>query len=310
MREFGWSYDLLSVLHPGDDVSAFESFECDPFMTREGMAERIRASHAEVIHVHNEPNWPVSVAKSAAGNRSIIFDVHDITSARADGVLDPDEARAYEDADAFIFCTSEQRDFAIAAGFAVKDKPWIAVPNASLARSFIQESPLERIGGVVYEGYTYRRGDSRVWRDMSGLSDALDGALHIYSPFEPDYGHYHGCLEYDALIVACSQYDWGLIGVERGDVPGLSHSSPTKMFDYLAAGIPFIAFNVDAARELCAKGMGVTCETREQLRAAAMLDPTPYRAAVLAHRHEYAMERYAEPLARFFEARLNDKAQS
>lgn len=302
LQQQDWVHDGLSIELPRQMREAYRRLRCLPFGGSGEMVRRISEHDACVLHVHNEPNWPAIAAKRASMGRPVILDVHDITSANPGRAQDRLERQAYEEADAFVFVSEEQRSFASSCGLPIEGKPYAVLPNYASSSLFIEGTPLPPLGGVVYEGGAVRRGDPWTGRDYSTVADALGGGLHMFVGQDavPDYGLVHPREDsYRVLIHRLAQFDWGLVGTANPD-PGWSHAVPNKVFDYMSAGIPFIALNVPMIRPLCGLGMGVYCESVDGVREAATLDPEPYRRQVLTCRANYTMESAIAPVVRLY----------
>lgn len=291
-----------ALKRPPQYEERYHSLDIFPCESMEQMARRIEEHPAEVIVVHNEPNWPVVAAKQGARGRRVIYAVHDITSAREGEPIDAWERQAYDVADALLFVTAEQREFAIARGFDVEGKPWAALPNYATRDQFIDESPFPHIGGVVYAGGAHQRSGGKYWRDMSPIADVID-AFHIYCATGEhlDYGIYHRPeANYQRLIYRLAAHDWCMAGIP---IPheGYNHAIPNKPFDAFAAGIPIIVMNAPLLKPICERGLGIYCETYEDVREAANTDPAPYREKVLELRDEYTIEAHVDELFDLYE---------
>lgn len=294
----GWEHDLLTTRMPPQFAHVYREIDSDPFRTYRSYVEAIKRHPAELIHVHGELYgfWPLYAALEGANGRPVIFNVHDLPSA-CGGVFDPMEQECIEKADALVWVTDEMATWASTYGIAV-DKPSCTISNYPSSSVFIDSTPLPHIGGVVYEGGCDKRGTPGAWRDQSYMADALGGQLHIY-PGNPgvDYGIVHPTeTTYPLLIHRLAQHDWGLVGAWPANDDLWNQSVPTKTFEYMAAGIPFIALNMPRLKPLCKAGFGRYAYSLEDLPKLAKLDPAPYRAKVLAHRHEYALENHIQPL--------------
>ncbi len=300
LRDYGWEHDVVAPAMPPQLIDLYKHLDINPLIDYAGYVEKVKRSDAEIIVVHNEPNWPVLAAKEGANGRPVVFVVHDITCARPN-VVDPWEAKAYEAADGFVFISEEQRAFAIQAGLPVEGKPYCCVGNYALSDTYIDKTPLPHLGGVVYEGGLDPRGSEFAWRDLSPVADAIS-EFHVY-PGNPgiDYGIVHEtCYQYRTLIHRLAQYDWGFTGTTQ-PLPAWSHSIPNKVFDYLAAGIPFIALNNPLVGPLCEAGLGIYCNDLKDVARAAKTDPKPYRKRVLAQRGQWSMQNRIAPMAELYD---------
>jgi hypothetical protein len=296
----GWEFDGLGLSYPAVYANAYRHAIADPYLTSNSLRKFVAEHPARLLMVDNEPNWPLRPMHDAAGGRPVVLDVADIQSQRSDGFVDPFEAEAFALADALVFVTAEQREYAVEHGLADASKPCAVVSNYVLAAEMIDGTPLPHLGGVVYQGGLNKRSAQGGWRDLSTLADALAGELHLYGD-HVDYGIQHGTeLEYPLLIHRLARHDWGFVG---SPVPSLAWEKtlPNKVYEYFAAGIPVVVMNAPLCRPFCDLGMGVYCGTvAEVAEAARTLDPAPYREAVRAHRGQFTMESHIAPVAEMF----------
>ncbi len=297
MRSDGWTHDVYTRGYPPQMVSVYDAIDWHPYRTDFSAPD----SDAELFHVHGEMHhyFPVLHLKATTG-KPVILNVHDLTCARPDSVLDVYEAECIEAADALVWVSEEQREYAAYAGLDV-DKPYCVIPNYVSSQFFIDKTPLSHIGGLCYEGYIAPRGEVGNSRDFSPIGDAVP--LHIYggNAADLDYGIVHESVaDYPLLFQHLARHDWGLAGYHSPD-PGWVHSHPTKAYEYLAAGIPIISWNTPLLRPVCEMGMGIEVNSLAELKAALKQDPKPYKKAVLANRRQFTTEAVIEPLARLYE---------
>lgn len=300
----GIPHDALARGVPPQFEDVYERLYALRCGSQHDFAKFFREHDYRLIHVHNEPNWPVIIAKE---NQSapVIMDVHDVTSARPGSFIDPYEEAAYDAADAFVFVTEQQRDFCISKGFKVEGKPYACIGNFASDSTIVERKNLPQLGGVVYAGGADPRGTVDSWRDLSPVADALaksDIPFNIFAGNPGvDYGLVHGMvMEYRVLINRLSQFGWGFTGVP---VPNSAweHSLPNKVYEYLAAGIPFIALNNPLLKPLCDEGLGIYVDSVDMVPLAAMVDPKPYKKRVLAQRHRFTMSYNIAPVKALYE---------
>ena len=299
----GWVHDALCDKRPSWFPEAYRVIDYDAARTMDSFGEAIGEHEAVVLHVHNEPNWPVGQAKRAAAGRPVIMDVHDVSCARSE-LMDVFEEEAFASADAFVFVSEEQRAFAAGAGLEVEGRPYVVLPNLVSERLFVREAVLPKVGGVVYEGGADPRSGGRTWRDLSEIADTLDGELHMFAlGGDVDYGIAHACeRDYGVLVQRLARHDWGLVGTPSAGFAAHEHSLPNKVYDYFAAGLPLLAVNAPLVRPLCDAGLGVYCEDAGEVADAAATDSAPFRERVLAERAAHTMESAIGPLAELYDA--------
>jgi len=285
---------------PPQMEDAYSSLTVLRCATPKEIGRAIASSGADIIHVHNTPDVPVSWAKEYT-DAPVILNVHDVACAGVNAAFDPDEEAAYQDADAFVFVSEEQRRFAIDAGLSVEGKPYVALPNYASHTCIVDKSRLPHLGGVVYAGGVEPRGGK--YRDLTPIADALGESFHLY-PGNPVQGYecsqHPTVMEYRALTHRIAQHDWGLSGV-MDPKPGWLHSYPNKVFEYFAAGIPLIALNSPLLLPFCEQGLGVYCTSIKEVKAAAKLDPKPFAKRVRAARERFTMSYNIGPLKEMYD---------
>lgn len=295
----GMPHDALCRMYPPQFDFVYDDLHALRNASQADFARYFRTHKHDLIHVHNEPNWPVVVAKENQ-DAPVLMNVHDVTSARPDDQIDPYEEAAFQAADAFVFVSDWQRDFCIAQGFDVKDKPYCVLPNYASDSTVVDKPMLPHIGGVVYAGGLDSRGLEGSWRDLSPVADEMAQRkvdFHVY-PGNPgiDYGIVHDTvMEYHLLMHRLSQHDWGFSGTLLPN-HAWHHSYPNKVFEYFAAGIPVIAINNPLIKPLCNEGFGIYLDDVGDLKHLPKLDHKRYVKYVRANRYRYTMSYNIQPL--------------
>jgi len=299
----GWEHSCVSRGVPPQFAYAYSSVRALRGATRRELVNEVLRTKGELIHVHNEPNWPVTAIRER-DPRPIIMDVHDIASARpfhAEDANRLEEAEAYEAADAFVFVSKEQRDYAIECGFAVKGKPFCILANWASASTIVRRPLMPHIGGMVYAGGLDPRGMSGAWRDLSPVADAVGSAWHVY-PGGPgiEYGTVHRMvLDYELLTQHLARHDIGFTGTTF-PIPAWSHSVPNKLFEVLVAGIPFVALNNPLCEPYAERGFGIMAESLRDVKRTLTLDLKPYRKRIKANNYTLTMRYNISPLMELY----------
>lgn len=303
LRNQGIKHGVTTLRYPPQMEDVYDFIDWNHCDTASGVIDRALSHECDIYHVHGELQqfWPVVKLKERS-EKPVILNVHDLASARPRSVLDRYEAEALEAADAHVWVTEEQREFARNMGLCV-DKPHCIVPNYVSSRYFIDKPVLPHIGGVVVHGGVDKRGEGSNSLDYSPVSDLLGGKLHLISGSnEPDYGIIHPTeIDYGILIHRLTQFDWGFCGTTNPDAVW-QQALPTKVGEYFAAGMPVIALNCPPVKPFCDLGMGIYLTDPRDLPRAAATDPKPFRKAVLANRARFTTERAIAPLAALYGA--------
>lgn len=280
------------------------------------------ADWAEVIHVHNEPNWMVNAAATvrdiACPSVPIIFDIHDLDSMREDGSVDPTEGPAIFAADGFIFPSKSYKS-GIGSKYVIGDMPQRVIYSMCLRQDIVTK-PLPRVNGLVYEGaivaplkhFNPQTPGYKQYRDYIGLSLELTEnkiPFHIYGvrkDFQQPYldagAVAHEMHRFPDMMQQLSRYDWGLCG-HIDDHPQWQKAMPNKLFEYIAAGIPVISINAGEVSELIMENrFGFIAENIDDLVSWLAMDDSLIEEnemssmrddcaeSVQANRHKFTME--------------------
>jgi len=235
---------------------------------------------ANVFHVHNEPNWPVSITCEAADARiPVIYDCHDLNSMRT-GTAGYGETEAFKRVDAAIFPSiaylqgaTKYHDFhepsELVYSMCLKDdRPTIQMPRIdALVYEGHHIAPLDHFApsNPLYYGY-------RDYINFSRECSTRNIPLAMYGTrkeFAPSYrltgALVTGMLPFPEMMKEMTRYRWGFIG-HPDNHPQWQKAMPNKMFEYLTAGIPVIAWNC-AEAEMWLEGydIGVVVKSYEEL---------------------------------------------
>lgn len=259
-----WDYDCAVKLFNNPD-----NLEEYPFWHLKSTLETIEPL-VDIWHCHNEPDWIVPTVREVS-DKPIIYDIHDLRSAREGTVADW-EKQSLEKCDG-ISVVSDRYKQKIYNGKPIREilscVPEILYPQK---RCKVQQ------GGVVYEGglgsddgkeFSCRnwagsfkkilKTGTPVWAyaasSASSLSQYRDSGVMVLGPFR-----------YDLLIGNLTSHDAGLVGSPVPD-PMFDGAMPNKLFEYLAAGLPIIAFNAGKSVEefILATGIGAIADNLDEI---------------------------------------------
>ena len=278
------------------------------FSTQEHLFELLKNMQGfDLIHVHNEPDWLVTIAKKARPELPIVYDCHDLDSQRR-GEANKDEIEAMKAADAYFFPSKAYLEGAAEYHQLPAEKPKSVIYSMVGEETiYVPEKPMPRWRGIVYQGGSVCPTDTvpathpeyPLYRDYLLFADAMYSfgipfVMYGVKPqFIPGYIHHgavvFGAYEYTQMIANISRYDWGLIGCPHNQ-PQWQKAMPNKLFEYLAAGIPVMSLNAKEAGEFVEdNGFGVIIKEPEDV-LRYYDDHEKYRENVMARRDEFTME--------------------
>lgn len=300
--------------HVVDGVAQEVMFSFDQFETyglyhdAEQLKRAVRASRADIIHVHNEPDWMVGFCREAT-DRPIVFDVHDLESLRWQRPPDPVELAAFAAADGFVHTSDVCA--AAAAKYHGTAKPVAVLPCYTNEGFYPGEgADVEPSWGtVVYEGGLSTSSVRKVSEeltevDMRGHEPIVEAFVsqgfyfHLYPSVPRADSVYENLgavvsqpLPYPTLMIALRSYGYGFVGGAH-QAPLLDAAMPNKLFEYIAQGVVPVVWNCRrAARFVQEHGVGIVLEGLGNLREQLAQGPE-IRKRVLAKRREFAMERH------------------
>jgi glycosyltransferase involved in cell wall biosynthesis len=282
------------------------------------LADKLHYFHdIDLIHVHNEPDWMGHICKQVRPDLPVVFDCHDLFSARI-GQSVADEDLAFKKCDAFIYPSYGYQE--IAHKFhkdRIGNKPE-AVIYSMVNREFVQEQGLPFLDACVYQGglrtkdeeenveeslryYSYRD-YRRLFLKLTARNvplvaftanyDALDKYSNTGAFMIPP-------VEYPFLLRELTRFRWGLAG---GPVRHTQWDTamPNKLFEYLAAGIPVIAFNAMEVEEFVKEhGVGVVLEDFRDI-PRIYNDSDRYKKVVMEKRWQFTMENQVDKIIQMY----------
>lgn len=292
-----------------------------PFWTYNELLDFVNQSEFDIIHCSNLPDIFVNLLIHS--NKKIIHDCHDvITMSRksfhsAEVVL---EYIANTQADGVIYTTEHMRENMLRKCGGNPERTFV-LGNYPLS-SFGQVKRLQKLSQedgelhCVYEGHIVDSSNSqnvvhRFFEPIFIRLSQLGIHVHIYSSCVPEYLkqldrrnpniHYEGNYIGQELIREMTRYDLGLLMFPLTDTTYLEISSPNKLTEYIAAGLPVVTNIKSYADILASNNCGgvldlessdVISKMREYKKISISSD--------FCDRHGFTMDSNADRLLEFY----------
>ena len=287
---------------------------------------------AVLFHVHNEPSWFVTAVKQEFFDKPVIIDVHDSILLRrshkeVEKARDPDIFRVSADernnfqlADGLVYvCSPMQR---IVNGEFGITQPNIILPSA-VPRRMYRNDFFKWEQGLVYEGRIDLPSQLAKQWDFFKYCDYVEFAkgcakhnipFHVYTPKRNvELRQVYGALcklyppkAYDDLIHQIGRHDWGFVG-NSFKTPEWKYGLSNKLFDYMAANLPIIAWNADTNWNFIKKyKIGIKVNSFEEM-VDRWGEVRECRKNLTKIRLSLALENYIERLEKLYEEVLDVK---
>ena len=288
---------------------------------------RLSDLKADLVHIHDPELIPMAWLWTRLHRAMLVFDAHEdlVKQISTKPYLKPWQrvlARAYarlltrwadKGADGFVAATPD-----IAAGFAnrntvvVHNYPWLSEFDVAVDRVpgrvvYAGDLSEERKLSLMIEAAHLVRGEVPDAHLILAGKTAGGGAKEKLREVDGDVVRYVGLLPPAEVPGLVAQAEVGLILLEP--LPNYTTSLPTKLFEYMAAGVPFVASNFPAWVEKFGPleaGVFVDSESAEVVAEAVVgLLASPSRRAALgangraAVAGDFAFESEAETLIDF-----------
>jgi len=270
---------------------------------------------ADIIHVHNEPSWPVIVAKEVLPDIPVVLDVHDAMIFRSTDVKhkSAEERLTFDMADGMVFVSEKCREV-------INPKSPSCLLLSYVNEMFYQFNAWQWIGGLAYEGRidTPEQKGFMFYCNYVDLCKELrkeDIPFHIYAPGVRERNltdcyeqicKLHPALPYDKLIQILGCHDWGLCGnIKKYREWDLA--MPNKLFEYMAGGIPTIALNCGEVADFVLKhGVGIAVKSVKEI-VDRWDERQECQKNVFLKRFEFTMEKHIGILEDFYKKLIRGK---
>ena len=288
---------------------------------------------ADIFHIHNEPSW-FGIAVKELTDRPVVMDVHDtfltrstpeeneaaIREGKEHMRISVDERNSFQAADGLVFVSKAveeitKREFKL-------DQPSVVLPSY-VPKSLYRYNFKNWIGGLVYQGRVtlpdeYNQLDRMTGADYCdyvqvanqckeiGMDFHLYNGRHIeeeYMKTYQDIAIVHKGYDYNGLLGQLTKHDWGLVGNSYYHRQW-QMTTPNKMFDYLASGVPSVCINAEASSEIVEEyGIGITVESIQEL-AERWAEHRICRDNIWKHRNALSMDENIHIVQKLYEELL------
>lgn len=251
----------------------------------------------EICHIHNEPDEMVTWAKDVIGNTScIVHDVHDADLIRR-GYIPVPERLAFNNCDAVIYVSESIRNIC-------NDVHQVTVPTMVLynypTRSMLDDTKVdwETAGerkNLVYQGGVNPIGDSPEIRQMNATFKYRNlfpifqqlitqgNEVHAYPGNSDAFNtgqfsgvYLHPPTRFDILLQELTQFRYNLLIFNNEDKKQdqVNFTTPNKLWDGLAAGLPSIACWCEETEKYVVKhNIGWSFDKIVDIKNCSSIDP-------------------------------------
>ncbi|MDD7056767.1 MAG: hypothetical protein PUI26_08135 [Selenomonadaceae bacterium] len=289
------------------------------------LIEFVNQSEFDVVHSSNEPDFITNILLHT--NKKIVFDVHDPVTMSGDEPVTFEnlifENMAHTACDGILFTSPG----ILAIGkdrYHIGDKPALSLANMPMKEVELEERlPKLSVGDgqihLVYEGSMSKvPGNAKNMVEQWKKLCAMGLHVHFYTNMEAGYCqelvreiprlHYEGMASRDVLLRELTKYDAGLflLNVNEGNRTFTENASPNKIYEYINAGLPIIACQLEFCRKFLAQHhVGIVLDTegdiRKQIAAARKIK---IEAGYLTRNH-MTMESEGEKLEKFYQSAMD-----
>lgn len=221
----------------------------------------VKESEYDLIHCSNEPDILTCLA-IGCDDKPIVHDCHDFLTLRGIPTAETMclELISNSRSDGYIYPSKQCLQIAIEK-YNVEESKAIYFENFP-SRDAIPHTQLRKLSSIdnkihcVYEGaITDDRDSYRFFEDQWQKLSSQGIHIHFYTRFQEEYCkhleslseniHYEGNIDTNELLTLMTQYDLGLCTYRElaKDKVKLDTGTATKMYEYLAAGLPVALSN-------------------------------------------------------------------
>jgi len=333
---FAYLYRTLNELYGHGDEVFDKLVRLNPVDLEGGIRELVGKFHPFVIHSHNAPDFlTVSAIEAAEGEVPVIHDCHEALTMRETGYYADDDEEAIrmypkqekianELSDGRIYVTKGVRDY-IQQRYDVdrsKDMVFYSYVCESMVPSQLR-TKLSKTDGqthIVYIGTVTSIVKDSHYDLREIFNEIAEQGIHVHMYVsiwgakdkayqhlarDNDLIHYHGHLDQKELLSEITQYDFGWAGfnANQKNRKHLDVALPNKIFEYIACGLPVLAFPHNNIRQFLDRHrVGLVFESVNEI-ASHLKDGEldSVKRNVLNTRHEFTVEGSISKLVRYYE---------
>jgi glycosyltransferase involved in cell wall biosynthesis len=342
---FGYMFHTLNVLYGHGDEVFDELVKLNPDNPEDDIKELVNKVHPFVIHSHNAPdNLTISAIKAVKGKVPVIHDCHEALTLRETGYYVSDDEEtikikyprqekiANEKSDGRIYVTEGVRDY-IQRRYDVdpsNDMVFYSYVSNSIVPSQLRRKISAKDGEthIAYIGTVTSRIEDSHYDLRDIFRELADHGLHVHMYVsiwgakdeayqrladENDRIHHHGHLDQKKLLQEITEYDFGWAGfnVNPKNREHLDVALPNKVFEYIACGLPVLAFPHKNIKELIDRhNIGFVFnsvnEALSQLQNRKKI--TNIKRSVLNARYKFTVEKNISRLIQYYEKLVDSKS--
>jgi len=334
---FGYLYHTLNELYGYGNELFDELVKLNPDSLEGDIKRLVNKFHPLVIHSHNAPDLlTISAIEAVNGEVPVIHDCHEALSLRetcyyatddeetARNLYPRQEKTANERSDGRIYVTEGVRDY-IHQRYDV-DSSRDIVFHSYVCELMVPRRLRRRLseqGGqkhIVYIGtVTSKIKDSHydlreIFREIAehkihlhmyvSIWGAKDEAYHRLAE-ENSFIHYHGHLDQKTLLHEITQYDYGWAGFNTNpkNRKHLDVAIPNKIFEYIACGLPVLAFPHRSIKEFLDRhNVGMVFDSVDEMTSQLKNGKVEsIKKSVLDSRHKFTVEGNISRLIQYYE---------
>lgn len=293
-----------------DNVTRRKGESLDSFVS-----DAVDDTRPDIIHSHNAPDYLTIVANTTSQGTPVVHDTHEVLSIHHSGFFSQDneeclsryaleEKVANERSAARVYATDGIRRY-IQRRYQMNGDNDLVFPNY-VSRSHLPKSFKRKLSdrdGQIHIAYvgcitSLLRGSHYylldIFKELASYelhihihptSDLITRSSQAYKELAEKNGfvHYHEHMDRRELLKQLTQYDFGWAGLNiASNIEHLEIALPNKVIEYVACGLPVLAFPHNAIRHFIEKGgVGLVGKNVHDLaEQLAYLDPSELKSNV------------------------------